>query len=929
MGNTEDAIINYKKSIEEFEKSGDEIQATKPINNIGNIYSEIYGDIETSLEYYERGLRITEKYGFLEASTVFLNNIGEIYLNQFDNNKALDYIEASRKLAVESGNSRVTFLTYVNLGIIYLSTSRYDKAHNCYCYLEESYRENPVSDLSIVSQYYIFLGEYYRYFGLLDKAIKYFEMSNDICKDYNINQYLKGKSRILICKYISGINLDHKEIKEIVEQYEKSGFDQDNVVSLLHFIGYSLYSRDMELAEYLLKVYDSIEIKYEDKFSSDVYQLFKYCMDNIEENIYEIEAIFKRIDFYSDKSIRMNIHMMFGFILFEKKMYTKAIKHLLESLDIMYRCIVKIPTDELKYSFINKNRGDSLKKKIFQGIELAFGKKVDEDHQSNVAESDLDSYFSLNSVLEIISHEEFNKILYSDEKDDSIKNSEKLLSLMTDDYNSNLSLILQYMAKETLAERGYILEYDDNTNTYIPITSIGKESFEINDNVLIQSSRNNIGILINKNFKNMNTSPYMDFLTEDLMGIICVPLNISEGDAISERDRRRKDIISNKRCKGYIYLETSRSLNRFDFKRFKLISSLAFLVYLNMENNSLKILSTIDKLTGTLTRKYFDNEFNNILNRYKNSRLTFSVLMIDVDRFKDVNDTYGHLKGDEVLSYIGKTIKSSIRTSDLVCRYGGEEFIVLLQNTNEEESLLISEKLRTKVKEMKVPGVEYPVTISIGVAHYPSHGQFREDLIGRADQALYYAKEILGRNTSAIWNSEMSNASNRMDKLAGLITGNTDTDNRNILALIDIIELIKSNNTIKEKTFAFLGKLLDTVDGESSSLFIVDGLGNIKEPFTRVRKKPNWGEPNCINVAIVSRVATNKKGEFLIDWDNTENIDLITGVPNWQSIIVLPVIKNDIVKGVVYISVPIKEKEFTFNDYNIAKTMTNIFASNM
>lgn len=929
-GNTEKAIEFYKESIKSFEDSGNIIEVTKPINNIGNIYSEIYGDNDESLKYYQKGLEITEKYGFTEASIVFLNNIGELYLSLLDYDNALEHIELSRKLSMETENFFMIFLTNVNLGTIYLSTGKYDSAYNCYNYLKEIYLKNPISLEEINSQYYFFLGEIYKHFGLLDEAIKYFEMTSGICKDYNSNQYLRAQSRVIYCKYFREGFYDREEIEHIIEQYKDFGFDYDKIIFILYFTSFALRKKDNSLVEYLLSIFESIDYKFKNDYIKDIVKLLEYGYIDISENINEMERIFENFNSFPGIDVKMYAHMIFGLILFEEKIYAKAIKHLLESLDLMCRSAALIPVHDLKYTFIRANKGDLMKEKVSKAIQQEFNKKVEYVSLDEVVVDDFNSYFNLNSLLEVLTYDEFNQILFSAEEDYVVKNIEDLLYLLGNDYKKNLDLILKHLGKETLADRGYILVYDEIINNFVPISSIREgENFSINESVLIQANRNNLGILINKNFKNINSSQYLNFLSDNLIGIICVPINIIEEDNLNIKDRRKREALYNKKNMGFIYLETSSSLNRFDIERFKLVSSLSSLAYLNIENNNLKLISTIDKLTGTLTRKYFDNEFNNLLKKYKNSEVGFSILMIDVDKFKEINDTYGHLKGDEVLSIIGNTIKSNIRTSDIVCRYGGEEFIVLLLNTTGEDAMIISEKLRTKMQNSNVSGIHRPVTISVGVAQYPIHGQFREELIGRADQALYHAKEILGRNKCVLWNPDISNTSNRMDRLAGIMTGNTDIDNRNILAILDVIDLIKNQSTIEDKAFLFLGRVLETIDGEYSSIVLVDDIKGIKEPLSRKRKNPNWVTTSNLNMDMIYKVEKSKKGEFLIDWDNIENIDSITGVPNWQSIIVLPMIKEDVLKGVVYISVPLKEKEFSFNDFNISKVMANMFASNL
>jgi diguanylate cyclase (GGDEF)-like protein len=118
----------------------------------------------------------------------------------------------------------------------------------------------------------------------------------------------------------------------------------------------------------------------------------------------------------------------------------------------------------------------------------------------------------------------------------------------------------------------------------------------------------------------------------------------------------------------------------------------------------------------------------------------FCVIMMDVDRFKQYNDTYGHLAGDQVLKGVGKIIPDATRDVDVVARYGGEEFIALLPECDLENGVLAGERIRARVATETFDG--RTVTISMGVAQFPMHGEAPPALIGAADQALYEAKRM-------------------------------------------------------------------------------------------------------------------------------------------------------------------------------------------
>ena len=158
-------------------------------------------------------------------------------------------------------------------------------------------------------------------------------------------------------------------------------------------------------------------------------------------------------------------------------------------------------------------------------------------------------------------------------------------------------------------------------------------------------------------------------------------------------------------------------------------------------------LSITDSLTQIFSRRHFLERFNDELRRSRKFKYNFSFLIIDIDRFKDFNDKYGHLVGDAILREISKTVKETIRQIDFVGRYGGEELSVILVETDKEQACFAAERLRRAIesKNIKVYDEELRVTVSVGIATFPSDGMSNEAIIEAADKAMYQAKEA-GRN---------------------------------------------------------------------------------------------------------------------------------------------------------------------------------------
>lgn len=158
--------------------------------------------------------------------------------------------------------------------------------------------------------------------------------------------------------------------------------------------------------------------------------------------------------------------------------------------------------------------------------------------------------------------------------------------------------------------------------------------------------------------------------------------------------------------------------------------------------------ATTDHLTGLHNHRRFDVIFNEQITGVAERGEQLSLLLLDIDFFKKVNDTYGHPAGDAVLQELGKLLKTNTRSFDAVSRNGGEEFSVLMPDCSAERALEIAERIRKKVEHHSFSyqkGPRIPLTVSIGVATYPLHVENPADLIARADEGLYKAKRT-GRN---------------------------------------------------------------------------------------------------------------------------------------------------------------------------------------
>jgi diguanylate cyclase (GGDEF)-like protein len=246
----------------------------------------------------------------------------------------------------------------------------------------------------------------------------------------------------------------------------------------------------------------------------------------------------------------------------------------------------------------------------------------------------------------------------------------------------------------------------------------------------------------------------LSFCKEDLTTEIKRPILFPE-----ERDFGAKSLLFypfKGNVKGGILL-LSKNKDWFDRNKDLMILNLitdiaAFAVEKAVLHEQVRKQAIRDGLTDTFNHGFFQEILDNKIAEAERSEEPFTLLMIDFDNFKMINDRFGHQNGDMILREVGKLMKDSIRSSDILARYGGEEFAIILSKATSLEGYKLAESLRSSIerKEFISPdGLKFNVTISIGVAEFLKHARNKTDLIDAADRALYLAKRE-GKNYTII-----------------------------------------------------------------------------------------------------------------------------------------------------------------------------------
>jgi len=209
-------------------------------------------------------------------------------------------------------------------------------------------------------------------------------------------------------------------------------------------------------------------------------------------------------------------------------------------------------------------------------------------------------------------------------------------------------------------------------------------------------------------------------------------------------------LVVNRNCVGFL---AASGVADADNDKFQILSQQFLLgIGRSLLYKTVQELSITDSLTQVYSRRYFLEKLDEEISRSRKFNLSFSFLMVDIDHFKEFNDSYGHLVGDAILREVTRVIKDSIRQVDFIGRYGGEEISVILTETDKKEALFVAERIRKAIESKQISAYDesLKVTISIGISVFPFDAKGNLELIDRADLALYQAKHS-GRNRVCVY----------------------------------------------------------------------------------------------------------------------------------------------------------------------------------
>jgi diguanylate cyclase (GGDEF)-like protein len=300
---------------------------------------------------------------------------------------------------------------------------------------------------------------------------------------------------------------------------------------------------------------------------------------------------------------------------------------------------------------------------------------------------------------------------------------------------SVLDLVADFTLKLTKADRVFVLlsETGDHLRCHLArdrhgnvLTESEKVSGSITQRVLATQEAE----CVLDTHGHATLQAQQSILDLNLRSVMCVPLTVSQ-DAL-----------------GVLYVDSQVVVNAFSERDLDFLKAIASQAAVAIQNAKLYERATVDALTRLFVRSYFEQKLGVELRRSLRYGSSLSVLMMDIDHFKKFNDTYGHATGDDVLRLVAEVIRENIRELDVPARFGGEEMLVLMPETDLEGAMVVAERLRLAIASTPLPGPDgatLSVNVSIGVATVPDHASTPVELVELADQALYVSKRS-GRN---------------------------------------------------------------------------------------------------------------------------------------------------------------------------------------
>jgi diguanylate cyclase (GGDEF)-like protein len=911
----EEALNILKETVKECYEKNYTKALPRIYNSIGVIYSDYIQCGEEALSWFKKLNEVAnlEENKYFEVTA--LSNIG------FSNYVLVNYDEAYKYLNQASNMATQNELIYMNFySYVYIASTLYKQGRYSECFRYVDMCNNYIENNSIFGQElapYCILSYYTK--SLIGQSREAIEHLLEGKKAFdNTNSVIKYKIELLCVINSMLLEGELKDIGNIIEASEKILY-VDLRVSMLCDAILQLLNRDLN--EIAIEIYNYVK-KFQYQVKSN---LNKLTLIYIEATIYKCKSkdiLEEALHLYKgikNPNLMWKIYSKIGYDYYENGDKANAAIYISEACDMILDILLQIPKNHRKSFLQNQRTMVSCFEVLLQiksyynqgkGLKLA---TID----VNIIE-DIEDLFQIIVESDFI-NDEFIKSLKDSSQDylRNIDSIEDLLNNLCGNSQESMGIICKYISYISLSTKTSVII--ENNNKFYVVASNDDISELPEDMSIVNIARNKgMPIRLSRKLINDANGNILSYdIENNIKAAMCIPIT-----QISRASRGMSKYDYNHDVLGYIYVESNRKLNNINENTMGKCVTIGRILYMIIDKFNIKRNSTIDKLTKTLTRKYLESFIHEQIDRSFNLNSEFSTIMVDIDKFKAINDTFGHRMGDQVLSKICEVIIKNIRQDDAIGRYGGEEFIIVLPNTGIEEARSIAERIRVKIYEAKVMGDKRQVTVSLGVANYPNHTTTYEELIEKTDQALYAAKNS-GRNATRVWNESYGSKISTTNKLSGIFVGNENQDYKNVSTLIEFIDLIDEDGNIDEKIATIINRIREITEADLCTLIILKD-GNLVNRYSKAAEQFNNEVDKMLNYDRIISAINFGENICGVDWDYLEEYDEIKNIPDLKSnMVVLLRSRTDII-GAICLTASINHKEFTYDELNFVNTLGKV-----
>ena len=851
------------------------------LSNLAGRESSI-GNLERARQLYERAQGIAKRFRFGYIELMVSNNLGDLLLTEGRHAEAAVHFEDTFHASRRVNQKRSEAIAVYNIGFNSVFLGRFDEAITN---LEKARVLGKEIGFRLLEAFAIQdLTWLYTRFGMDAELRRVRSRATSITKQTD-NPAVKGKFELTIglcdmAKNDPASALDH--FKAAMEAFEPDSAPMEYAETLLRAWEAAIELQSDEAGDFEAALEQHL-LKHNHERIRLTWEMRRLELAGNVENLERVERLCQKLEKAELLELAWQAHGFAAETYIARNDHASAYGHLVKGAKQIFKISDTFHDLVAKSSYFKQKRALVL---------LAEYARLTSDESKNIKRDESIRFKLFGEFLKL-----FNAVF---------------------DFDTLVRHIVDIALLLTGAERGFMLLYNNEGHLETKIARSNDRDLK-SDQFSIPSS-------LVQRIVEASGPVYFRDLTRDgklasaesiralkLRSAIGVPLIMGGNMHLAGPDRRRS---GGDRKLGILYVDSRQTVSKLSQDDISIMGSIARLAVIAFMNLKLYREATTDTLTGLFLRRTFDTFLSDTIQGATLDGWPVTLLMVDIDHFKQVNDDHGHQTGDQVLMRLAELMQQSFRTEDLVCRFGGEEFSVVLPRTTSDTAYKVAERLRKRVEQTNFSCGR--VTISIGLAEW-RHGEQASDLLARSDLALYAAKES-GRNRVIKYALGLEKTT-QLPQTATLLTGDPIRDQENLTALLRVVERSSSAQVSGEMAELVLDNALQISGATRAMLFAIaeDHTPVLLHWKRRGDHNPQTAGP--YRSQAIRRVIRDRMPVVILDVDESPDSSASMMALDLKSVVVVPVMYQGELVGIFYVDSPARTRKLGANDMLFLRTL--------